>query len=231
MIAGVRTYASLMCSNFRNLEKELAQLKDAGIDGVHFDVMDGRFVPNLALGPDLARAVRDMTDLEIEAHLMVERPEDYIQLFAGAAIDRIQVHVESTTNLLRTIQACSDEFQFVDVVANPLTPLCYLEPVLPLVSGVMVMTVEPGFAGQKVAPGAVQRIASVRAICPEHSAGGDPFSIEADGQVNTSTIGSFVRAGVNSVVLGTSGLYGHKDGFKAALAELEAAIQTLVPRG
>jgi ribulose-phosphate 3-epimerase len=227
MIAGVRTYASLMCSGFRNLEKEFAQLKEAGIDGVHFDVMDGRFVPNLALGPDLARAIRDMTDLEIEVHLMVERPEYYIHLFAGMGIDRIQVHVESTTSLLRTIRTCSDEFRFVDVVINPLTPLCYLEPALPLVSGVMVMTVEPGFAGQKVAPGAAQRIAKVRAICPERGAGGHPFSIEADGQVNSSTIGSFVRAGANSVVLGTSGLYRHKDGFRAALAELEAAMATV----
>ncbi len=224
MIGGIKAYASLMCSCFRNLEREFALLAEAGVDGIHFDVMDGHFVPNLALGPDLARAVRAMTDMEIEVHLMVEQPENYIHLFSGIGIDRIQVHVESTTNLLRTIQKCSDEFQFVEIAINPLTPLSYLEPVLPLVSGTMVMTVEPGFAGQDVAPEAAQRIAKVRSLCPEQDAEFSPFRIEADGQVNVSTIGSFAQAGANSVVLGTSGLYGHKDGFAAALAELKAAI-------
>lgn len=213
-----------MCSDFKNLERELHELEKAGIDGIHIDVMDGHFVPNFALGPDIARAVARMTDLEVEVHLMVERPEYYIDLFSGCGIDRIQVHAESTTNLLRLLQSCAREFEYVDIVANPLTPLCMIEDTFKLVSGVCVMTVEPGFAGQDFAPGSLPRIRRIKESVPELGFRGQPFSIEADGHVNLETIGGLAQAGVTSVVLGSSGLYKVSGGFSEAVRALAREI-------
>lgn len=196
----------------------------AGIDGIHIDVMDGHFVPNLALGPDIARAVGAMTDLEVEVHLMVEHPENYIHLFSGCGVDRIQVHAESTTNRLRLLQECAETFQSVDIAVNPLTTLCVIDDAFELVSGVCMMTVEPGFAGQQFAPGSLARIRRVKDSAPKCGLRGQPFSIEADGHVDATTIGGLAEAGVTSVVLGSAGLYRARGGFSEAVKALACEV-------
>lgn len=213
----MRFSASLMCSNFRSLESEIAALEKAGVDEFHVDVMDGHFVPNIALGPDIAKAVAQMTDRPVEVHLMVDEPERILHVFAGGRIKRVTVHVEATANLKRLFDTAHGLFEEVFVAINPFTPISSLEYAVRAADGVLVMTVEPGFAGQEFFPFSGEKIASLRSML---SRLGIERDIEVDGAIGPRSIGEVFAAGANIAVLGTSGLYRPNETFESALGKL-----------
>ncbi|HHW15297.1 MAG TPA: ribulose-phosphate 3-epimerase [Firmicutes bacterium] len=222
MIKGLRLSASLMCSRFAALREELEVLKAARVDEFHVDVMDGHFVPNYALGPDFIREIAKLTDLPIEAHLMVREPERCIGVFERIGVHRVAVHVESTTNLYRLVTHCKGAFPEVYVALNPLTPVASLELVAELVDGVEVMTVEPGFAGQPFAVTSEEKIRRVRNLL---NAVNPAAAIEVDGAINVRTIWRVRQAGADLAVIGGSGLYSNPAGFAAAVDLLEQALE------
>ncbi len=197
-------------------------MEAANVDELHVDVMDGHFVPNYALGPDFLREVAKLTDLPLEAHLMVREPERSIGVFERIGIHRVAVHVESTTNLHRAISHCKEAFPEVYVAINPLTPVTSLELVAGLVDGVEVMTVEPGFAGQSFASTSEEKIRQVRNLL---NAVNPAAMVEVDGAINARTVRAVYQAGAGLAVIGGSGLYGHEKGFAAAVDLLEQALE------
>lgn len=222
MIGDIRLVASLACSKFRNLERELYELETSGIDGLHIDIMDGHFVPNFALGPDIIKGLRPITNLEFEVHLQVEHPENYINLFPPEYVDRLIVHWESTSNLYRLIKEIHKIYKSVFVALNPLTPLSVTEYLLEYVDGICVMCVDPGFAGQEFVPTSVEKIGKLKKITLDLKK--ENFFIEVDGHINSTVASLVVKAGANMLVLGTSGLYGIEGGFKKAIDILHEAI-------
>lgn len=213
--------ASLMCSSFRRLDEEVQALKEAGIEYLHLDVMDGRFVPNYGLGVDLVREVLRFSPLPAEVHLMVENPELGLHSFADMGVRRIIFHVEATRTPIRLVEHARELYPEVFVAMNPATPLNALEYCLNLLDGVCLMSVEPGFAGQRFVPTTPQKLRDLRRLADVSRPG---LRIEVDGQVNVKTVASVVTAGANLLVLGSSGLYSHPRGFRAAVEALKEAM-------
>lgn len=194
-------YPSLLAFDFAHLADQVAELEAAGAAGFHFDIMDGQFVPNLTFGPMVLQAVRRHTSLPCWAHLMVYTPEALINEFAEAGADRLYLHPESTPHIHRALSLVRNAGMQVGVAINPGTPMQVLEPVLELVDGVLVMSVNPGFGGQPFLPAAVGRVAQLRALMDRL---GVAPSIECDGGVDAETIGSLAQAGMTGAVVGTA---------------------------
>ena len=192
---------SILSADFLRLGEGIAQAEAAGAATVHFDVMDGRFVPNLSIGLPVLEAVRRGTALPIEAHLMIVEPEQYVHAFVKAGADIVTVHVEATAHLYRALTAIREEGASPGITLNPATPLVLLEEVLHLVDVVLVMTVNPGFGGQSYIPSSTDRI---RRLGEMREAGGYDFLIEADGGINAQTIGPATAAGCDLVVAGSA---------------------------
>ncbi len=192
---------SILSADFLRLGEGIAAVEAAGAATVHFDVMDGRFVPNLSIGLPVLEAVRRGTSLPIEAHLMIVEPEEYVHAFVKAGADIVTVHVEATAHLYRALTSIREEGASPGVTLNPATPLVLLEEILPLVDVVLVMTVNPGFGGQAYIPGSTERIRRVRQM---REAGGYDFLIEADGGINARTIAEATAAGCDLVVAGSA---------------------------
>ncbi len=213
--------ASIMCSGFRNLEAEVHALAEAGIEWLHLDVMDGHFVPNYGLGVDLIRELISFSPLPGEVHLMVARPELGLERFSGMGVRRIIFHVEATHTPLRLIERAREAYPEVWVAVNPATPLGVLDYCLEAVDGVCLMSVEPGFAGQRFVANTPTRIQQLRQMAEAQHPG---LLIEVDGQVNLKTVRAVVMSGADVLVVGTSGLYRDPLGFRAALKSLKEAI-------
>ena len=182
-------------------------MEAAGADWIHVDVMDGRFVPNITLGPVIVEAVRRATKLPVDVHLMIVEPEKYIEAFAKAGADVLTVHVEACPHLHRTLQQIRQAGAKPSVVLNPGTPVSTIEEVLGDVDMVLVMSVNPGFGGQKFIPGAVDKIRRLRKLIDER---GLKVDIEVDGGINATTAREVVAAGANVLVAGNA-VYGAKD--------------------
>ena len=192
---------SILAADFAHLADEIALAEKGGGTIVHVDVMDGHFVPNITFGPPVVKAIRPVTKLPLDCHLMIENPDEFIPAFAEAGADMIGVQVEACRHLNRTLQLILDHGMLPGVVVNPATPIGLISEVLPMVHHVLVMSVNPGFGGQKFLPRAVERIALLAHIRQEQ---GLNFRIEVDGGVAHNTVASVVQAGADMLVAGSA---------------------------
>jgi len=193
--------ASILSADFGRIAEEVKAVEAAGVDWIHVDVMDGHFVPNITIGPDVVRAIRKVTALPLDVHLMIEKPERYLHAFVEAGADWLGVHVEATPHVHRAIQNIRELGARATVTLNPGTPLSSLEPVLSEVDMVLLMTVNPGFGGQKFISSMLPKIRQCRQWIEERQL---PVLLEVDGGVNRKTIDTLVDAGVDIFVAGSA---------------------------
>jgi ribulose-phosphate 3-epimerase len=216
----IRIAPSILSADFGRLADEVKAAEAAGADWIHVDVMDGRFVPNITIGPLVVEAVRKVTKLPVDVHLMIVEPERYVEGFAKAGADVISVHQEVSPHLHRTLQAIRAAGAKPAVALNPSTPAETVEYVLADCDMVLVMTVNPGFGGQSYIPACTGKIRRLRALADRVN---PALEIQIDGGVKAETAGEIAAAGANVLVAG-SAVYGAKD-YRAAIAGIrEAAL-------
>lgn len=211
---------SILSADFAHLARDIEMVEKFGADWIHVDVMDGRFVDNLTFGPLIVKAIRPVTNLPLDVHMMVERPEEWIPQFAKAGADYITIHVEATPHIHGALQQIKSFGVKSGVVINPGTPVSLIREVLPLCDLVLVMSVNPGFGGQKFLPEVVHKIEELAAYRQEERA---DFLIEVDGGLNEKTAPIVVKAGADVCVAG-SYIYGAKDP-KARIDALRASAR------
>ena len=207
---------SILSADAGRLAEQVKEAADAGADRIQVDVMDGHFVPNLTFGPLVVEAVRKATGLPIEAHLMVERPELFIEAFVKAGATLVEVQVEATTSLYRTVMQIRELGAQAGVAINPATPVEALREILPYITTVNVMTVEPGFGGQKFIPHSPEKIRRLRAISPD-------VEIEVDGGIDPKSAPLAVKAGATVLVAG-SAVFGHRGGIAGGIKAIRDAL-------
>jgi ribulose-phosphate 3-epimerase len=198
---------SILSADFTRLGDEIRAVEAAGADVIHVDVMDGHFVPNITIGPLVVRAVRAVTDLPVDVHLMITDPDRYLKDFIDAGADWVTVHVEACVHLHRTLACIKDLGRKAGAVLNPATSLTTLEYVLAEVDLVMLMSVNPGFGGQSFIPSAIDKIRRLRQMLDAVNPGA---GIEVDGGIGPATIGAVAEAGANIFVAG-SAIYGQAE--------------------
>jgi ribulose-phosphate 3-epimerase len=211
----IRIAPSILASDFGRLAAEVQAVERAGADWIHVDVMDGRFVPNLTIGPAVLKAVRRATALPLDVHLMIEAPERSLADYAAAGADRIGVHVETCPHLHRTLQQIRALGKKACVVLNPATPASAVEPVLGDVDQILVMSVNPGFGGQSFIEGSLPKLAQLRRWIDERELA---VELEVDGGITPDTIERAAHAGANVFVAGTA-VFGAPD-YRAAIVDL-----------
>jgi ribulose-phosphate 3-epimerase len=193
--------ASILSSDFGRLSEEVKAVERAGADWIHVDVMDGHFVPNITIGPDVVRAIRKATSLPLDVHLMIERPESYIEAFADAGAEWLSVHTEATVHLHRLIQRIRELGVKPCAALNPATPLDRIQNVLSDLDMVLVMTVNPGFGGQKFISSMLPKVRRCRELIDQSGAN---VLLEVDGGVHSDTIGDLSEAGADVFVSGSA---------------------------
>ena len=197
----IKISPSILSADFSHLAEQVREAEDAGVDYIHVDVMDGHFVPNITIGPLIVKALRPITKLPLDVHLMIENPERYIEDFSKAGADIITVHQETCPHLHRTIQQIHDLGIRAGVSINPATPVGTLDEIISEVDLVLVMSVNPGFGGQSYISACTSKIRKLRAmldIC------GSSADLEVDGGVNVKTVSEVVAAGANAFVAGSA---------------------------
>jgi ribulose-phosphate 3-epimerase len=220
-MSAVRIAPSILSADFGHLGDQIREAEEGGADWIHVDVMDGHFVPNLTIGPLIVAAARRATSLPIDVHLMIERPERYVDAFVDAGADLVTVHVEACTHLHRVVQQIRQRGARPGVTLNPATPLAAIEEILPFVDLVLVMSVNPGFGGQSYIPTATARIRRLRGMLEERGLGG--VELEVDGGVTPDTAGEVAAAGASVVVAGNA-VYG-AGGVAENLLRLRRALE------
>jgi len=206
---------SILSADFGRLHDEVAAVTEAGADWIHVDVMDGQFVPPITIGPVVVRAIRAATALPLDVHLMVKEPEPLLQEFRNAGAASMTVHVEACADVAATLRAVRATGAKVGLSLNPPTPLEHVKPFLGLIDVLLVMSVNPGWGGQPIVPGSIDRVADARRMRAES---GQKFVIEVDGGIKASNAPDAVAAGADVLVAG-SAVYGTKD-YAAAIRAL-----------
>lgn len=219
MTRTVRIAPSILSADLGRLADEIRDVERAGADWIHVDVMDGRFVPNITLGPTVVAAARRVTRLPLDVHLMIVEPERYVRAFAEAGADVISVHVEASVHLQRTLSAIRALGKRAGVVLNPHTPEDHIRYVLPDIDLILVMTVNPGFGGQAFLKSVVPKISAIRKAIDE---AGLPIDLEVDGGVSPATAKEVVEAGARVLVAGNA-VFGEADRARAIGAIRSAA--------
>ena len=211
---------SILSANFWNLGKDIKEAKDAGAKWLHIDVMDGHFVPNITIGPLVLGAISKCTSLFKDVHLMIERPYDLIGAFCDAGADLITIHLEIPTDIPKTIIKIRDRGMKVGISINPDTPVSAIYEYLPRVDLVLIMSVHPGFGGQKFIPGSIEKIRMLKKKIEELKAN---VLIEVDGGINRSTIKDAYLAGADILVAG-SAVFNERSTVKENIRELERVL-------
>ena len=214
----VKIAPSILAADFARLGEEIAAVEAAGADMLHVDVMDGHFVPNLTIGPPVVKAIKAVTKLPLDVHLMVEQPDALLPDFIDAGSDNLTVHVEACRHLHRTIQSIKDAGVRASVVLNPATSLHALDEILPEVDMVLLMSVNPGFGGQRFLPATLDKIRALREQTEQRRL---PVAIEVDGGVKADNAAEICAAGADVLVAGTA-IFGQPD-YGAAIRALRAA--------
>ena len=212
---------SILTADFGRLADEIAAAEAGGADMIHLDVMDGPFAPNITFGPTVVAAVRQVTTLPLDVHLMIEEPERFVQTFAQAGATSITVHFEATHHLHRTVQSIVDVGCRAGIALNPATPVEALREISPFVDLVLVMSVDPGYGGQQFIPTSTSKLRRVRKLLNEFNPTCD---LEVDGGVGLENIGDVVRNGANVIVVG-SGVYNKERPISENLKLLRQAAQ------
>ena len=212
---------SILAADWTRIGEQVREAEAAGVDAISLDVMDGAFVPPITFGAQMLAAVRGLTDLPIEAHLMVEQPERQIEAFAAAGANCITIHLESTRHPHRVLQQIHERGCEAGITLNPGTPVTALEPMLAECDRVQIMSVNPGWGGQSFIPQALDRIREARERL--NAAGRSDALVAVDGGVNEQTIAAIVAAGATWLVAG-SAIYNDRETVKAAVARLRSAI-------
>ncbi|MGA6981106.1 MAG: ribulose-phosphate 3-epimerase [Candidatus Sulfotelmatobacter sp.] len=212
---------SILSADFARLGEQVRAASEGGAAVIHVDVMDGHFVPNLTIGPPVVKSLRKVTKLPLDCHLMIDNPDEFIPVFAEAGADWISVHQEVCLHLNRTLHLIKSHNCLAGVVINPATPVETLAEVLDIVDYVLVMSVNPGFGGQKFIPGALHKM---RRLAEIRSQRGLSYRIEVDGGVSHDTVADVVRAGAEVLVAGNA-VFGSGDPTKNVQALLKAATE------
>lgn len=215
-----RLAPSILDSDLANLAAQVRILEDAGIDTIHVDVMDGRFVPNISIGIPVVASLRAATQATLDVHLMIEEPERYVKEFVGAGADVVTVHPEATPHIHRALDRIKDAGALCGLALNPGTPLEHATGLLPVLDLVLIMSINPGFGGQQFKPHALDRLRAMRRAI---DASGRQIALEVDGGINPSTIGDAIEAGVDLLVAG-SAIFKHPQGPEVGVRELLASL-------
>jgi ribulose-phosphate 3-epimerase len=218
--AVIKLAPSILAADFTRLGEQVREAEQAGADRIHVDVMDGHFVPNISMGPLVVKALRPVTKLPLEVHLMIENPMRFLDAFAQAGADALLVHVENAVNLHRTVQHIKALGKKAGVVLNPATSPIAVAEILPDVDLVLVMTVNPGFGGQKFIANTLGKLRLLRQMIDELKA---DIELEVDGGIDADTTPLVVEAGARVLVAG-SAIFGAKEGVAVAMNRLRAAV-------
>jgi len=217
---------SILSADFAHLADQIRSATEGGGTLVHVDIMDGHFVPNITIGPPVVKSLRKVTELPLDCHLMIENPDQYIPEFVEAGADWISVHQEASRHLHRTLQHIRSHGALAGVVINPATPVDMLGEVLDIVDYVLVMSVNPGFGGQKFIPAAVHKI---RRLAEIRASRGLNYRLEVDGGIALDTVAEVVRAGAEILVAGNA-VFGHGDPKINAQKLLRTAIEATLQK-
>ena len=210
---------SILSADFAHLAEEIRKVEEAGADMIHVDVMDGHFVPNFTIGPPIVRAIRKVTRLPLDVHLMMTDPDDFIPDFIKAGSDYLTVHVETCPHLHRTIQSIKENGVKAGVTLNPATALSLVEPILPFVDLLLIMSVNPGFGGQSFIPQVLDKVREARRMIDEMKLS---VELEVDGGLKVDNVGAIAQAGADIFVAG-SAVFHSKD-YKETLEKMRQAI-------
>jgi ribulose-phosphate 3-epimerase len=216
----IKIAPSILSADFSRLGEQVLEVAKAGADYIHVDVMDGHFVPNITIGSPVVASLRSRTDLPLDVHLMIERPEAHVRQFADAGANIITVHVEAATHLHRLVESIKALGVKAGVSVNPATPLSSLDEVLPLLDLVLVMTVNPGFGGQTFIPGMKDKVVRLRKILDERRVQAE---LEVDGGITTLLAPELAKAGADVLVAGAA-IFNSKAGAAKALQEMRKAL-------
>ncbi len=216
----VQILPSILSADFRCLGQQIAEVEQAGADRIHVDVMDGRFVPNITIGPLVVEAAHRSTSLPLDVHLMIVEPERYLADFASAGADVILVHQETCSHLHRTIEQIKQLDKQAGVALNPSTPIASLEEIIDLVDQVLIMSVNPGFGGQRFIGASIQKVRRLQRLLQERGA---RAPIEIDGGIDPTTAPAVVAAGASLLVAG-SAIFGAPGGPGEGVRRLRASL-------
>jgi len=221
----VKLVPSILSADFARLGEQVREAEAAGADWIHVDVMDGHFVPNLTVGPPIVQALRPITHLPLDVHLMIEKPERLIPAFVRAGADILTVHVETCPHLHRTVQQIKELGAKAGVTLNPATPLTALEEILPYVDLVLVMSVNPGFGGQSYIPSSTAKVTRLRHMLDER--GLSQVTLEVDGGIKAHNAAEVVAAGATALVVG-SGIFNRQGSVADNIAAIRSQIAARV---